>query len=82
MQFGMDSPLRNEGGQTIFWKDQEDLLVTRILKCYACGFEMDSNDVRRVSFPFAEQNTIKYNFTVNKKWQVSTGSKDFVGEIQ
>ncbi|XP_069703714.1 uncharacterized protein [Periplaneta americana] len=67
LRSGQDKPLKNKGGQTTFTKEQEQALVSRLLKFSACGFGMDSITVRRVAFDFAESNKIKHNFSKVKQ---------------
>jgi hypothetical protein len=59
--------------KTVSSKDQEKRLVTRILKLWACGFEMGS-----MSEGLSLNWTIKCNKThlSIKKWRNSTCSKD------
>jgi hypothetical protein len=54
----------NKAGQD-FLVDQEELLVSRIVKFSSRVFGMDSNDVNRVPFTFAELNFTKYNNPVS-----------------
>lgn len=67
LQGGQDIPTRTKGGQTIFTKDQEKELVSRILKLSARGFPLDSTDVRKTAYEFADSNKIKHTFSETKK---------------
>jgi hypothetical protein len=44
--------------------------MTGIQKLYACGFGMDSHDVRRVAFTFQESNAVEENFSVYKNGKI------------
>jgi len=46
--------LRSEGQQSIFYKDQEHMLVSSILKLSACWFRINSHYVSKVSFTSAQ----------------------------
>lgn len=67
LQSGQDKPSKNKGRQTTFTAEQENELVSRILKLCACGFGLDCNSVRRVAFEFAESNHIKTNFSIENR---------------
>ncbi|PSN29856.1 hypothetical protein C0J52_27141 [Blattella germanica] len=56
LQSGSDVPLKKKGGQTTFTSQQEEQLVQRILRLSACGFGLNSDDVRKAAFSFAEKN--------------------------
>jgi hypothetical protein len=51
--------------------------VSSILKLSACGFGIDSDDVRKFAFKFAKSNEIKSSFSVSNKCR-GMGSKDSV----
>lgn len=46
LQSGQDNHLKSKGRQTTFTPEQENELVSRILKLYACGFGLHCNTVR------------------------------------
>ena len=69
LQSGSDDPLKKKGGQTTFTCQQEEKLVQRILRLSACGFGLNSYDVRKAAFFFAEENGIKHKFS--KKTQMA-----------
>jgi hypothetical protein len=55
----MDTPLRTKGVRTIFLKDQENLLVTRIVMLFACAFEWDLRQKCYLQFCGIKCNTIQ-----------------------
>jgi hypothetical protein len=63
--FGHD--IRSNGGQVVYSKDQEDELVSAILKLSACGFGILWDKVTNAAFSFTQSNRIKYCFSVNNK---------------
>ncbi|PSN46851.1 hypothetical protein C0J52_24200 [Blattella germanica] len=63
LQSGSDVPLKKKGGQTTFTSQQEEQLLQRILRLSACGFGLNSDDVRKAAFSFAEKNGIKHKFS-------------------
>jgi hypothetical protein len=69
------------GGRPTFLKDHDYVMVSSILKLSACGFGMDSDDVRKFAFRCAQSNEIKSSFSVSNKCRV-IGSKISVGANQ
>jgi hypothetical protein len=51
------------------------------MKQSACGFGIDSDDVRKFAFRYAQSNKIKSSFPVNNKCRV-IGSKNSVSANQ
>ena len=65
----------------MFLKDHDYMMVSSILKLSACGFGIDSNDIRKFAFKCAQSNEIKSSFSVSNKCRV-IGSKDSVSANQ
>jgi len=65
----------------MFLKNHDHVMVSSILKLSACGFGIDSDDVRKFAFKFAKSNEIKSSFSVSNKCR-GIGSKDSVSASQ
>ena len=62
------------GGRPMLLKDHDYVMVSSIMKLSACEFGIDSDDVRKFAFRFAQSNKIKSSFPVSNKCRV-TGLK-------